>query len=357
MISKYIKELIENNNNRVIIPDFGAFMVQNTPSGKQITFNDFLKFNDGLLINQIIKAEKIGKADALEQIKNFVKEIEKKFADGKPFEIKEIGFLRRDEQKTVKFDSKLVETSKPIKKQTTTIIPDEKKEEKKVVEETKIETKKEETKIPPPIKKTTIPPLKSKPVETKKTTIPNKPLNKKTPVETKTPVAKTKTTEKTVVKEKDNKKLIIIIAAGVVLLLGILALVEYKFSVVGLFGSDDKQVVEQQPVITKPEPVVADTLPEKDTIMEQPVVEEKEPKQVVDPNAKRYYIVAGSFKIKSNAERFNQKLINEGYQSEIIERNIGYYTVTYKTFYNWHNALTEWQNMRVTDSETWIFIQ
>ena len=39
MISKYIKELIENNN-RIIIPDFGAFMIQNTPDGKQISFND-----------------------------------------------------------------------------------------------------------------------------------------------------------------------------------------------------------------------------------------------------------------------------------------------------------------------------
>ena len=61
MIKNYLKGLIESNS-RVIVPDFGAFMVQTSAKGKQISFNDFLKFNDGLLANEIIRAEKITKA-------------------------------------------------------------------------------------------------------------------------------------------------------------------------------------------------------------------------------------------------------------------------------------------------------
>ena len=55
MISKYIKELIPGNS-RIIIPDFGAFMIQDTPNGKVISFNDFLKVNDSVVVITTNKA-------------------------------------------------------------------------------------------------------------------------------------------------------------------------------------------------------------------------------------------------------------------------------------------------------------
>lgn len=46
-------ELLKNNT-KVIIPDFGAFIVkQRNPF--QVVFNEFLRFNDGLLIDSISK--------------------------------------------------------------------------------------------------------------------------------------------------------------------------------------------------------------------------------------------------------------------------------------------------------------
>jgi nucleoid DNA-binding protein len=84
MLSNYLKALIESNN-RIIIPDFGAFMIQDSPEGKQISFNDFLKFNDGLLVNQIIKTDKVSKIQATDQIKEFITEVEKSFAQNKPY--------------------------------------------------------------------------------------------------------------------------------------------------------------------------------------------------------------------------------------------------------------------------------
>lgn len=347
MISKHIKELVKENS-RVIVPDFGAFMVQDTPNGKQISFNDFLKFNDGLLVNQIIKSEKIGKNEALDKIKNFVKDIEKSFSEKKSFEIKEVGFLSKDENNTIKFESKKTETA-------------EKKEEKPlpppspiIAKEKQIEApKEEEKKVVPPQKVETTPPPKTASTQ-KKTVIPQKPLGQKASMKPEAKSPEKSKSQTIVVKENKNKTLLLIII-GIVLFLGILSFIEYKFSIVGLFGNKTELTVEKAPVITKP--IVTDTLPTKDTIIEEPKVEREEPTKVHDPNVKRYYIVAGSFKIKRNADNYNQRLINEGYSSEIVERNSGFYTVTYKTLYNWNEALREWRTMRNTNSETWILVR
>lgn len=352
MISKHIKELVKENS-RVIVPDFGAFMVQDTPSGKQISFNDFLKFNDGLLVNQIIKSEKIGKNEALDKIKNFVKDIEKSFSEKKSFEIKEVGFLSKDNNNTIKFESEKTEKKeeKPLEITSPPPLPINEKEKATPKEEVKKETP------PPPPKVETKIPLKTTSTQ-KKTVIPQslsgQTANAK-PEAKRPEKSNTSNSQQIVIKENKNKTILFIIV-GVVLLLGILFFVEYKFSIIGLFDSKKELTVEKTPMITKP--IVTDTLPIQDTtLIEEPKVEQEEPTKVVDPNVKRYYIVAGSFRIKRNADNYNQKLISEGYKSEIVERNSGFYTVTYKTLYNWNEALSEWRNMRNVNQETWILVR
>ncbi len=375
MISKYIKELVEDNNNRIIVPDFGAFMIQNTPNGKQISFNDFLKFNDGLLINQIIKAEKITKAEATEKIKSFIKDVEKQFADKKSFEIKDVGFLTRDDQNNIKFEGKLAAAAKTSAPKTEPTKASTAKTEPVKTEPAKPATGKVE--IPKTRKNIAIPkePLSNKKDDkpesqsaskttkvvippTTKTQSANKPNNASKSATSKTTA--NKGNDKLPIAKEGNNMMIVFIIVGVVLLLGILTLVEYKWSIIGIFG-DDKNTVEVQPTITKPEPVaVPDSIMAQDTIKEEVVEEEKvvEEKPQIDPNAKRYYLVAGSFRIKSNADRFNQKLISEGYSSEIINRSSGFYTVSYKTFYNWNEALSEMKSMRASqDPQAWILVK
>lgn len=80
-------------------------------------------------------------------------------------------------------------------------------------------------------------------------------------------------------------------------------------SIVGLFSSckdkKKKNVLTEQKVevveVAKPEPVA-------------PPVEEPKPvvKQV------NYYLVAGCFKVRENAERLNAKLLDEGYDSRVL---------------------------------------
>lgn len=86
-------------------------------------------------------------------------------------------------------------------------------------------------------------------------------------------------------------------------------LVLLALSFVGIFSSckEKKRNVEltEQQVevveVAKPEPVV----PPKEEL--KPVMKEV-----------NYYLVAGCFKVRTNAERLNAKLLNEGYDSKII---------------------------------------
>jgi len=70
LMDKYIVALL-NNNLRVIIPDFGAFIIkQNKP--KIVVFNESLKHDDGLLIDFMMKTEGVEKEIAMQQLSDFL---------------------------------------------------------------------------------------------------------------------------------------------------------------------------------------------------------------------------------------------------------------------------------------------
>ena len=83
MITNYLKELL-NDNECVIIPEFGAFISKRhsatidyvnhsfLPPYKEIVFNNKLTNNDEILVDFISKKENISKEDSLTKIQNFV---------------------------------------------------------------------------------------------------------------------------------------------------------------------------------------------------------------------------------------------------------------------------------------------
>lgn len=83
MITNYLKELL-NDNECVIIPEFGAFISKRhsatidyanhrfLPPYKEIVFNNKLTNNDEILVDFISKKENISKEDSLVKIQNFV---------------------------------------------------------------------------------------------------------------------------------------------------------------------------------------------------------------------------------------------------------------------------------------------
>ena len=362
MISKYLKELIASNN-RIIIPDLGAFMIQDTPNGKQITFNDFLKFNDGLLVNQIIRTDKVSKSEASEKIKEFAKEVDKSFSSGKPYLIEGVGSLVKDSHNNIKFES----ISKGVKEEKVvatdekpTIVLDEKNIVTNVLlnhEIPEVKTIKEEVKpkiTPKPAPKVEPPKAEQSKAEQFRTAGTTAASTKTPPVAPpiKPPVKK-QVSNKTQGGDDSSKNIIIIIAIALIIIGGG-TWAFFHFDVISMFGKNDIQA----PTVDVIEPVILADSVAIDTVIKQPVVEQPEVvEETVVDNRTKYYIVGGSFKVVSNAENFSQKLIDEGFESEIILQDNGFHCVTYKIFYSWNEVVNEWQQMKNTHPETWILVK
>lgn len=109
MKTEYIYELLRDNS-RVIIPDFGAFLLKEKYASSidgggfmQISFNDFLKFNDGLLVEYVARHERIDKIEAELQIKEFVSKIKYDLINTGFFAFVNMGELYYDEKGNLKF--------------------------------------------------------------------------------------------------------------------------------------------------------------------------------------------------------------------------------------------------------------
>ncbi len=97
MIDQYIYELLKENQ-RVIVPDLGSFMLgkDREDNSYEITFNDFLRFNDGVLIELVARREKINKSEASSQVKAYVAAIHEQVNAGERVYLEGMGHVFRD---------------------------------------------------------------------------------------------------------------------------------------------------------------------------------------------------------------------------------------------------------------------
>lgn len=102
MISKYLKNLLADNK-KVIIPDFGGFVVKRSATGDVISFNSFLKFNDDLLINALKEGEGMDDQQALKLIKDEVTKMTEDLETYGAYDLPGLGSLRRDKKGNVRF--------------------------------------------------------------------------------------------------------------------------------------------------------------------------------------------------------------------------------------------------------------
>ncbi len=100
----FIKDLL-NNKTRVIIPNFGSF-IKRPGEENEIVFNEFLKFDDGVLLEYLVEKKKIEKDAAKKEISNYVDEIQKAFQQGKEFKVGDLGSLKKNESGKIEFVSK-----------------------------------------------------------------------------------------------------------------------------------------------------------------------------------------------------------------------------------------------------------
>lgn len=117
----------------------------------------------------------------------------------------------------------------------------------------------------------------------------------------------------------------------------------------------------QKPVTKVVQKPVKDTLA-VDTLKK--VAVKKVEKKVEAPKpADKYFLIAGSFQNKRNAEIFKSRLEKEGYTSSIIERRSGpntdFFKVSYKAFHDRKLAYAELRKARNTEGRdnVWLLVK
>jgi hypothetical protein len=91
-----------NNNLRVIIPDFGAFIIRQIQP-RIIVFNEFLRYNDNILIDFIVKTEGIDRDIAEQRVMDFAEDGSKLLASGREMVIEGLGSLKKDSSGKINF--------------------------------------------------------------------------------------------------------------------------------------------------------------------------------------------------------------------------------------------------------------
>lgn len=106
-IVKYIRELLYKHE-RVIIPDFGAFVTDYLPAyinksktyiappNKKVSFNASVKKDDKRLVSFIMAKEQIDEKAAYNKINDFIKKVENSLKENSKILLRGIGFLNID---------------------------------------------------------------------------------------------------------------------------------------------------------------------------------------------------------------------------------------------------------------------
>jgi len=363
MVTNYIQELLATNN-RVIVPNYGAFLVRATSKGKDsnkleeklndIYFSPFLKFNDELLERHIVKKEGITKDQAAGRIKDFIEEIKTKLTSDSVFDIKDFGQFTMDKQGKVVFT--------PVSKETETkeLIEDKPKETaKKEPKKTASKTTKEPAKKASVKAKTTKEVEKILAVETKQEPEPIKAeikpeikVEEKSIIkaEIKAPVTASKLEIKHQSKKttKVNKGLVWSIAIGLPLaVIFIWALLNFD-TINKIIKKEKKQEAKIEKRDT-PKPIkdstenVAEEIPANENTQQETT--EALTKVTKEPaeSQKKYYIIAGSFKNQQYADGYLKTLQEKGFPAERLAERNGMYAVSFNSFTDKTQALAEYK--------------
>lgn len=338
-MEKHIAELIKNNV-RVVLPDLGAFIVKQRKPLK-IIFNEFLKYNDGLLIEYVTKTEGKDKEQVSKDVNAFVASLKEKLNKDEKIKFAGFGILSKDASGNIAFDLEGDEGAPSSSEQqapTSSPPPPVKKE-----------TPKKEEKAKEPEK-----PI-SKPNAT--STVFNQPKKEEKPIETKKPPT-TYTSNKYVQQpnEKNEKKKVYLWVAAAILAVIIVLLTMFinnssKEESETIYQNDNETLQPTEEIIS-PEPEISEE-PEK----KEPVKAKVAP-STSNKTANRtgqYHIIAGSFKVPSNAVNYEKVLIDQGYKAKNIGSINGFHMVAIQSFPTLREATTAIDEVRSNVAEgAWI---
>lgn len=87
---------ILRKNNRLIIPSFGAFLVKESPQGANYVFSPFLKRDDGVLKEELMREFNIEPQDTQNMIEEYISHIQENIKSYGRYHIEGIGTLKAD---------------------------------------------------------------------------------------------------------------------------------------------------------------------------------------------------------------------------------------------------------------------
>ena len=101
-IEGFIIDLLRKNG-KIIVPRLGV-LLNSGKLNEKVIFNEFIKFNDGILVKQIAQKERMMQNEALQQLEAYVETIHAALDAGKSFEIDQVGKFSMDEKKKINFE-------------------------------------------------------------------------------------------------------------------------------------------------------------------------------------------------------------------------------------------------------------
>jgi nucleoid DNA-binding protein/cell division septation protein DedD len=375
MLGNYFRELLEKHN-RVIIPDFGAFLVKDTGdirSLANISFSPFLRYNDGLVEAFLSEKDGLTKAEATNQVKEYVDSLKAQLDKGVQVELPKLGYFYKDARGTIQFQLDLtgespipnikddvvplaineqnqVEATPTKEEREPTLAQDtperSEKEEIKVVEEPNISVEKQKVLKQP-----------SKPTITEKKTkvkvaLPVKKEEKKTPESNPIDQRMAQTVNKKGSSSKSGKGYWLLITSLIILLIVIIW--QYD-NIVKVFNSSNSEKAAINNVIAV-DSLSADSMKiNNDSITAtKTTTAPVYVKPVIDKPENKFLVVVGSFTSKANAETQLKNLIDQGYQPIIILRNNGLHSVVISGHTTKEEAQLSLESYTKKNGEGWI---
>ncbi len=329
-------------NGRVIVPDFGAFIIK-TRSPFKVIFNEFLQYNDGALVGALAEKYKLEPNEAIEKVNDFVEHLNACIDKGETFPFPVIGIIAKSSSGKIYLVDSMAEDDhsrktdpSPIMELETNDTPDQPKAETKQTPTPKPE-------VPQP--KPAVPKLNI--------TEPVKPVAKKEAVPT--PQSKLYYEE-----DKKNSWLKLMLWAVVLIVINgsIIGYFLFNEQIASLFNKKNQkpETIQTTTVVTDSSEIESQGMTEIITDTASVI---EEPTQINAPEkliaGTKYYVVAGVFKEEANADKLASELIKKGYKAEKFGRIGNSYAVCYDVFSTRSEADQFAKKVRAQDgAETWV---
>jgi len=317
-ILNYICELLYRYDC-IIVPNFGAVLTSRTsaklvsdddifyPPQKQLSFNQQIVNNDGLLANHISVSEKITYEAAVAKVEVFVNELKVELEVNKTLSLNEIGVFSLNTEGNIEFEPEhdnnyLIEAFGLSSFKTTNVVRQEQKEEIPVLVE-------EETEAVIEVEE----------------------------------------------EEKSTRYGYLKVAAGLALLLGIGGFIAKKY--IDYNNIKEYNLVEEFKGIEMANEEIQSASFALDILSPLPSVSVSVVKEEVE-EIKKFHVIAGAFREFSNAENKIAQLIDSGFKANYIgENKYGLHQVAYSSFSSRREAVNALNKIKRTENASaWLLI-